>query len=135
MDLRVRKTSDLVAESRGWLRGMHGTDPGSNPSVTLDISLFNQASHYPNGHIPSGIVVGKVDATGLCGPHDPAATDGRQNAYGLLFNSESVSSGQTRGLNAVVRHGNIDPSRLPIQTGTGSFGTAAKSSLPLIDWK
>lgn len=135
MEFGVRQTSNLVAESRGWLRGMHGTDPGSNPSITLDHSLFTKGTHYPNGFIPSGTVVAKVTATGLCGPHDPEATDGRQVAYGLLFSSENVADGQARSVNAVLRHGNIDPSRLPLQSGTGSFGDKAKTDLPLIDWK
>lgn len=131
MDFSVRKTDDLVAEKRGWLRGMHGTDPGSNPSVTLDLTLF--AGLYPDGFIPSGTVVTKDADTGLCGPYDSTAPT--KAAYGLLFNSENVASGQTRGVNAVVRHGNIDPSRLPFETGKGAFIDGAKTDLPLIDWK
>ena len=133
MDFSVRKTDDLVAEKRGWLRGMHGTDPGSNPSVTLDLSLFGDL--HPDGFIPSGTVVAKVTASGLCGPYDDAATDGREVAYGLLFNSENVATGQTRGVNAVVRHGNVDATRLPWEEGAGSFDDGAKADLPLIDWK
>lgn len=129
MDFSVRKTDDLVAEKRGWLRGKHGTDPGSNPSVTLDIPAF--AGLHADGFIPSGTVVALND-DGLAVPYDSAGTD---DAYGLLFNSENVAAGQTRGVNAVVRHGNIDPSRLPFESGKGAFDDGAKADLPLIDWK
>lgn len=129
MDFAVRKTDDLSAESRGWLRGGHGTDPGSNPSVTLDLTAFDGL--HPDGFIPSGTVVA-LNEDGLAVPYDSAGTD---NAYGLLFNSETVASGQERGVNAVLRHGNIDPSRLPFEDGKGAFDDGAKADLPLIDWK
>lgn len=67
-DISVIKTS-YQSEDRSWLLSPHGTDPGTTPSVTLDVSLFNRADHYPNGYIPSGLVLGKVTATGLYGPY------------------------------------------------------------------
>ena len=134
MDFSVRTTNVMSAESRGWLRGMHGTDPGSNPSVTLDLSLF-PAALYPNGYVPSGTVVAQVTASGLYGPYDNSATDGRQTAQGLLFDSENVAAGQTRAVNAILRHGNVDETRLPFKTGAGAVDAAAKADLPLIDWK
>lgn len=133
MDFGLRKTGDFVAEKRGWLRGSHGTGPGSNPSVVLDLTLFGGL--HPDGYVPSGCVVGQVTATGLYGPYEEGATDGRETAYGLLFSSEGVADGQTRALNAVLRHGNVDPSRLPFEDGKGAFTDAAKADLPLIDWK
>jgi hypothetical protein len=53
-------TTALQAEDLSW--------DLSNPGVpyveggTLDITLFTQAQHYPNGYIPSGTVLGKVTA-------------------------------------------------------------------------
>lgn len=133
MDLTVQKTSYL-AEDRGWLWGEHGTGPGDNPSIQLDLSLFTAGTHYPNGYIPSGCVVGKVTASGLYGPYDSTASDGRQTAAGLLFDSEAVRTGQTRALNALFVHGFVDPARLPFQSGSGGISAAAKTALALIYW-
>ena len=133
MDLTVRTTAS-AAESRGWLRGTHGTEPGANPSIILDLSTFTAGTHYPNGHIPSGCVLGKITASGLYGPYDSGASDGRQTAAGLLFDTETVTTGQTRAVNALYVHGFVDPTRLPFQSGTGSATAAAKTSLSLIHW-
>lgn len=131
MDFSVRQTGEYTAESRGWLRGPHGTGPGSNPSVTLDFSLFEGL--YPDGFIPSGTVLAETSTEGVYGPYDPAADD--DVAAGLLFSSENVFSPSGRGVNAIVRHGNVDETRLPFEDGKGSLDDAAKADLPLIDWK
>lgn len=56
-------------EKRSWLLSQHGTDPGTTPSITLDISAFTAGVHYPNGYIPSGTALAKITATGLYGPY------------------------------------------------------------------
>lgn len=64
------ETTNHQVEDRSWLLGTHGTDPGSNPSITLDISTFTEATHYPNGYIPSGMPLGEITATpGVYGPY------------------------------------------------------------------
>lgn len=127
MDFRVRSTN-YGATNRGWLRGPHGAEPGANPSVVLDLTKFTNTT--VSGVIPSGTVVGRVTTGGLVGEYDPAASDGRQTAIGLLFNPEPINTGQTKGANALVQSGNIDPARLPFQTGKGSLDAAAKTALP-----
>lgn len=121
-------------ESRGWLAGDHGTGPGDNPSITLDIALFTEADHYPDGYIKSGCVVGKVTATDLYGPYDPAAVDGREVAAGLLFDSETVETGQTQATNALFVHGFVNEGRLPYSGVTGAIDAAGKADLGLIYW-
>lgn len=134
MDFNVRSES-FAPESRGWLRGPHGTEPGTMPSVTLDLTLFTQATHYPDGHIKSGCVIAQVTATKLWGPFDPDATDGRQNAKGLLFDSENVRTGQTKALNALFVHGFADATRLPYAANVvGGLSAAARAALNLIYW-
>lgn len=127
--------SEIQAENRSWLRGPHGTEPGANPNATLLVSLFTAGIHYPNGYIPSGIVLGKVTATGVYGPYDSAATDGRETAAGLLFGSLTVIPGIDRVGGAIVRHGFVNPAKLPIQSGTGSLDAAARTDLTLIDFE
>lgn len=67
-DIGVRWTDHQV-DKRDWLLGTHGTGPGDNPSVVLDVSQFTQNTHYPNGYIPSGTPLAKITATGLYGPY------------------------------------------------------------------
>jgi hypothetical protein len=133
MDFGVQTTT-YAPEGRGWLRGPVGTEPGANPSITLDLTLFTANTHYPDGYIKSGCVLGKVTATGLYGPYDDAATDGRQTAKGLLFDSESVRTGQTKALNALFRRGDVDATRLPYTGVAGAIDANGKTDLPLILW-
>lgn len=135
-DISVTTTAHQ-AEKRGWLWGEHGTEPGSTPSITLDFSLFTAGTHYPNGFLPSGTVLGKVTASGFYGPFDSAATDGRQLAAGagLLFGSlKAPTAPNTRVGGALYVHGFVDPVRCPFQTGAGGVTAAAKTALPLIYW-
>jgi hypothetical protein len=67
-DIAVAWT-DYEVEKRDWLLGPHGTGPGDNPSIVLDISAFTAGVHYPNGYIPSGTPLAKITATGLYGPY------------------------------------------------------------------
>lgn len=131
-DISVSTTA-FQTEKRGWLWGEHGTEPGTTPSITLDISKFTAGTHYPNGYVPSGCVLGKVTATGLYGPYDDTAADGRQVATGLLFGS-LPATGRVKVGGAQVVHAFVDALRLPFQTGTGSIDAAAKVDLPLIYW-
>lgn len=67
-DISVSTTAFQV-EKRSWLLSQHGTDPGTTPSITLDVSAFTAATHYPNGYIPSGTNLAKITANGLYGPY------------------------------------------------------------------
>jgi hypothetical protein len=67
-DISVASTSYQV-EKRAWLLSPHGTDPGTTPTITLDVSAFTAATHYPNGYLLSGIVLGRITATGLYAPY------------------------------------------------------------------
>lgn len=120
-DITVRR-SVQHSENRSWLLGPHGTDPGSNPNVTLDPELFD------GDVIKSGTVLAK-DADGVCGPYDAASEDGYDVAYGHLFSTIQVRPGATRVAGAAVVHGFVDPARLPVATGPGSLDAAARTAL------
>lgn len=66
MDISVRSTTFGV-ENRSWLGSAHGTE--ATRTVTLDVSAFTEATHFPDGYIPSGTVLGRITATGLYGPY------------------------------------------------------------------
>jgi hypothetical protein len=127
------------AENRAWLLSPHGTDPGTTPTITLDVSKFTQATHYPNGFIASGIALGLVTATGLYGPYDSGAADGRQTAKGLLFSSCTVIDRYTAQLltkvaSGLLVHGFVSKSKLPFQSGVGSIDAGGQTALGLIYW-
>ncbi len=59
-------TEAFSVEDRSWLGSRDGTDV--TQGITLDISAFTAPTHYPNGYIPSGIVLAKL-TSGLYGPY------------------------------------------------------------------
>lgn len=101
MDISTRTTRTLVNEDQRWI-GNGGKPIGTPRTIVLDRSLFDLTAAYPNGHIPSGIPLGKVTATGLYGPYDPAAVDGRGDAAGHLFASISVDRDSSGDLGAAL---------------------------------
>ena len=123
MDLSVREEV-FGSENRAWLGSQHGTD--SNRSITLDVSTFTGATHYPDGFIPSGVVVGEITASGLFGPYDDTAVDGRAIAAGHRCTS---IPGRARAPNLgapLLDHGAVVESKLPADHG---LDEAAKTDL------
>ncbi|WP_280319880.1 hypothetical protein [Nocardia wallacei] len=109
---------------------------GTSPGVTVATSTAGVTGHYPNGYIPSGCAVGKVTATGLFGPYDNGASDGREVCYGLTLSDvtavrQNGSIAETVGTGAFVR-GAVNTGWLPFQSGPGSIDAAAKADLPTI---
>lgn len=111
------KRTQYQSEDRSWLWGPHGTEPGTTPSVTFDVSAFTEATHYPNGYLLSGLPVGRITASGLYGPYDNAALDGRETAAGLIFSSLAIPdlTDLTQDVGgAILVHGFVDPNKLPV---------------------
>lgn len=135
-DISVETTAFQV-EKRSWLIPQPGgIGHGYTPSGTLDMSLFSQATHYPNGYVPSGCALGQVTATKLLGPYDPAATDGRQAAVGALFASAPVRSASSKiGCAVVKAFAVIKLPKLPFQSGPGSFDAAGRTALRTIHFE
>lgn len=109
---------------------------GSSPGVTIATPTAGVTGHYPNGYIPSGTAIGKVTATGLFGPYDDSAGDGREVCYGLTFADVTAvrANGSVAtyvGTGAFVR-GSVNQSKLPFQSGPGSVDANAKTDLPTI---
>ncbi|MER5501383.1 head decoration protein [Streptomyces sp. NPDC002561] len=114
MDLNL-KVESFTQDRRDWLGSAHGTD--APVSVTLDVSKFTKATHYPDGYIKSGIPLGKVTATGLYGPYDGAATDGREALVGFLFTAQDVDArrvASTKVVGSMLIHCFIREAKLPV---------------------
>lgn len=117
------QTRSYQVDDRRWLLA----EPDVKLNVTLDPSKFTAGTHYPNGYLPSGTVIGKVTATGLFGPYDAAATDGTQAAYGLTYGTATFvrQDGTTAakvGISAVVYDTAVSVGKLPFPTGSGTKG-------------
>jgi hypothetical protein len=98
-------------------------------SVVLDRSAFDLVTAFPNGYLPSGLVLGKITATGLYGPYADAGAGGLDTAVGFLGADIEMRSNQASTadeLAPLLWHGEIDESALP--TGHG-LTSAAKVDL------
>lgn len=115
-------TTGYQAEKRSWLLSEHGTDPGTNPGITLDASLFIAATHFPNGYLPSGTAVsaagGPYSGTGACA--------------GLTLASVRFATATTKAATGLLVHGFVATGKLPFASGTGSLGAGGAAALPLI---
>lgn len=122
-DISMQTTTYQVGNKQWLLQ-----EPDVKPNVTLDISKFTAGTHYPNGFVPSGTAIGKVTSTGLYGPYDAAASDGRQNAYGLTYADvrairQNGTTASKVGTGAVVNDAIVSLSKLPFPTGSGTTGS------------
>lgn len=126
-NINIRKFPAVQSDSKVWLASPHGTEPNAMPSITVDTALF-PAGAKTNGYIASGTVLGKVTATGLYGPYDSTAADGRQTAAGILFQAIDTSHGDQQFGTAMLIHGFVFGAKLP----GGAPAAAVKTALPLI---
>jgi hypothetical protein len=112
MDLSI-KSETLAAADQSWLGSAHGTDMGR--SITLDTSAFTLGTHYPDGFFRSGIPLGRITATGLYGPYDNGAADGREVLAGFLLDAPQAPATNTIDVQGVLfDHGRVVESKLPI---------------------
>lgn len=121
-NIAVRTSGTGYGDSRVWVYADQSEQRG-RASITLDITKFTAGTHYPNGYLPSGLVLGKVTATGLYGPYDNAAVDGREVAAGFLWDAFTPTSDKEVAP-LWVGVGLIKESKLPI-----AIDTAGKTDL------
>lgn len=118
MDLQPTSTTVTSLEDRSWLGSAHGTD--STDSITLDLSLFDEATHFPDGEINSGVCLAQVTASGLYGPYDGGGAGGLEVGKGYLFNVISVRNPAGKAGAPLLRHGKVKVDKLPANSGHDS---------------
>lgn len=118
MDLQPITYSESTTADRPWLASRHGLD--TPLTVTLDIALFTSGTHYrlssllqPRNTFLAGIPLGRITATGLYGPWDKAATDGRATFTGVLLAEVPFAPTSTRAGAALLWHGVIAAAHIP----------------------
>jgi hypothetical protein len=126
-------TTTFADNSRWWLLFEAEGNPGPVPRLALpiDFSKFTAGTHYANGYIASGTVLGKVTATGKVGPYDDAASDGRQTAVGFLYNNVIVPASTSQKVSVAVLDcfAVVSESRLPTNHGLDANGKADLSKI------
>ncbi|MFD3667135.1 head decoration protein [Streptomyces sp. NPDC058672] len=111
-------TSVTMTADRDWLASRHGTD--STETITLDLPKLTKNTHYveptasqPHGYVRSGVPVGCITASGLYGPYDPAAKDGRETLAGLVYAEAPFTPGTTKVPAALFWHGTVKAAKIP----------------------
>lgn len=119
MDLSVQ-TEEHLSDDQSWKASAHGSDAAQ--TVTLDISTFTAGTHYPKGHLPSGILLGKITSggsKGLYGPYVDGVGDGRETAVGYLDQAVKAPAETTTNISApIILHVFVREERLPSGHGT-----------------
>ena len=126
-DITVHTGAEYGGEDRSWTIGEHGFDASLN--APLDFTKFTGAN-FTDGYIKSGCVVGKITASGKYGPYEPGASDGRQTAVGMLFNTTKIPANTAQvASDAILVHFVCRTARLPYSTGLGALDAAARTAL------
>lgn len=116
-DLQFETEDTFLNDDKSWIRRREGLD--DMQSITLDLTTFVLATHYPNGFIPSGIALGKITATGLYGPYASGALDGRQDGRGFLGGAVDMTKvpATNKSVSALFWRGTVREARLPANHG------------------
>lgn len=95
-----------------WLGSTHGI--ANARTEVLDVSAFTPGTHFPDGFIPSGTPVAKVDDVVV--PYDPdeGVTDGAGVLAGFILFDQSVVGDDDFGV-PVLDHGRVRVENLPVE--------------------
>ncbi|MFG2956396.1 head decoration protein [Streptomyces sp. NPDC048291] len=119
MDLQPITYAESATADRPWLASRHGLD--TPLTITLDTALFTEGTHYtppafgqPRNVMKAGMPLGRVTATGLYGPWDTTATDGRATFTGFLLADVPFTQDGSRAGAALLWHGVIAAAQIPV---------------------
>lgn len=115
MDLSITEVTRETAP-REFLASHHGLD--SAQTATVSKAAFGGNS------IEAGTAIGEITESGLFGPYDAAATDGRETAKGLTLNPVTFGADDEAFVAYIVR-GDVIEENLPAEVDA-----AGKADLP-----
>lgn len=75
MSINPRTTRTLKNEDQSWIGPGGLAAFQDNQSIVLDRSAFDLVTNFPNGYIPSGVVLGKITANNLYGPYGASPSE------------------------------------------------------------
>lgn len=116
MDIAVKRAS-FGQDDQSWLGSAHGTTAAQ--SITLDVSTFTKADHYPGGFLKSGLPLAKS------GEKHVLWATGAVLA-GFLFTPVSIPASTATPVGAaLLEHGRVIVSKLPVSVDADGQATAA----------
>jgi hypothetical protein len=128
MDLSVRAGTTFTNGDQRWISGATlNALRHSTSTITLARSTFDLVTAFPNGFIPSGIVLGRITGAGatqyMYGPYADGATDGRQTAVGFLLTDVPYDRSSTANMGAALLwQGEVYEAYLPTGHGLDANG-------------
>ena len=112
-----RLTSETFgAGDQSWLGSSHGIHECR--TETLDVSAFTEATHYPDGYIPSGTPVAKVGGVLVPYTSAEATTTGAGVLAGFVFTDQPVVGTGDFAV-PLLDHGRVKAAKVP--DGTDAF--------------
>lgn len=116
MDISIKRTS-FGQDDQSWLGSAHGTNAAQ--TITLDVSTFTAATHYPGGYLKSGLPLAKD------GDKHVLWTAGADLA-GFLFTAVSAPVVASTPVGAaLLEHGRVIVAKLPVPVDTAGQATAS----------
>lgn len=88
MDLST-KSETFGADDPSWLASRKGL--GTARSITLDVSAFTKATHYPDGFLKSGLPLARRTSDGQYVPYNTGGTGGAEVLDGHLLKQVHIS--------------------------------------------
>ena len=102
-------TETFGAGDQSWLGTSHAI--ANCRTEKLNVSAFTKATHFPDGYLPSGLPVSKVD--GALVPYDPTAETGNADAFaGHLFTDQRVGTDPIINV-PLYDHGRVKATKVP----------------------
>lgn len=109
MDLKFEQDQAFVNDDKSWIANRLGFDTAR--TVTLDLSTFTEALHYPNGFIPSGVAIAKMEP-------------GPNSLYGLYDNAGATPGAEVQTITRTSTGGTFTITVNGETTGTIPAGAA-----------
>ncbi len=113
MDLSIKSESWGI-DDQSWLASRHGLDAGR--SITIDVSTFTKADHYPDGFLKSGLPLARRASDGHHVLYNTSGSGGAEvldgHLLGALHVPDAVSSATRLG-GALFWTGVVDARFLP----------------------
>lgn len=130
MDLTIRREyvagSDLT-----WLGSAHAVENAQ--TVPIDVSTLTKQTHYPNGFLPSGFALGEIGDTGVYGPYNNGASDGRETFKVFLIQPISIGEDAEVVTGAGIWHGRVYNDRLPFPLDAPGIVDAQAGQFTIIE--
>ena len=116
MDLTIKRES-FGQDDQSWLGSAHGTNAAQ--TITLDVSTFTKATHYPEGWLKSGLPLAKSGNKYVLWA--PTA-----NLAGFLFTTVRVPVSTATPVGAaILEPGRVKTAKLPVSVDAAGQATAA----------